>query len=504
MSSFGAILSQTNAFQKLPNPHVNCKAFIQNPSNPNELLFFQYTCNGKYHIYHRGKLGTINDIHSYNDLTNEFKQVKFETCEKNDRLIFNRYAANNLYVCKGIIPHTVIVMSRRAIKIPDGDDIYEPAGHDYHFYNVFNTKYLKWQKMNDSNNYIDNLTSNTESCRLVKSSDTDADAFNITLAITPFHHLFANGRQLIVFKNWIIVSGSNHEMYTSFQDSMTIYELDSQTQQPKLAKKFRLNRKYNQHKMIIISHNDHEKSPTKFDVKVLLFGGVNVGAAVDEQSIFINSFCVVNIMFCKTKYHTNIDISYKICKITSKWMEDNIFRCNYNNKSKNEYTLKCKYVAMFKNNAIDVSESCLVMNKYIVLFLPDMNDLIYFDISGIVNNDQNQFNNNCNARHSDSINEEKWRILRNRVEKMPIGKYRGSQFRKNELLCTSNAFFIFNHSVFSSTYTPNVLFKLQFSTILWDQERTIWIGFLKNENNSKCLIQQLPKDILNHILSFLH
>ena len=39
--------------------------------------------------------------------------------------------------------------------------------------------------------------------------------------------------------------------------------------------------------------------------------------------------------------------------------------------------------------------------------------------------------------------------------------------------------------------------------IEWDQERIIWIAFLKNENNKQCLIDTLPKDIVNHILRFV-
>ena len=40
-------------------------------------------------------------------------------------------------------------------------------------------------------------------------------------------------------------------------------------------------------------------------------------------------------------------------------------------------------------------------------------------------------------------------------------------------------------------------------TVLWSIERLLWIAFHKNTNNLKCLIQNLPKDIVFHILSFL-
>ena len=34
-------------------------------------------------------------------------------------------------------------------------------------------------------------------------------------------------------------------------------------------------------------------------------------------------------------------------------------------------------------------------------------------------------------------------------------------------------------------------------------ERIIWIGFYKNKDNSKCLIQTLPKDLIIYILDLL-
>ena len=37
----------------------------------------------------------------------------------------------------------------------------------------------------------------------------------------------------------------------------------------------------------------------------------------------------------------------------------------------------------------------------------------------------------------------------------------------------------------------------------WEMERMIWIGFYKNENNKKCRIQLLPKDIVKVILNML-
>ena len=37
----------------------------------------------------------------------------------------------------------------------------------------------------------------------------------------------------------------------------------------------------------------------------------------------------------------------------------------------------------------------------------------------------------------------------------------------------------------------------------WKIERLIWIAFLKNDENDKCLIKKLPKDIVKHVMKFL-
>ena len=39
-------------------------------------------------------------------------------------------------------------------------------------------------------------------------------------------------------------------------------------------------------------------------------------------------------------------------------------------------------------------------------------------------------------------------------------------------------------------------------TLKWEIARLLWIGYLKNNDNPKCLLPKLPKDIIIHILSF--
>ena len=39
--------------------------------------------------------------------------------------------------------------------------------------------------------------------------------------------------------------------------------------------------------------------------------------------------------------------------------------------------------------------------------------------------------------------------------------------------------------------------------IEWEIARLIWIAFYKEENNDKCLIANLPKDLIKYILNLL-
>ena len=47
-------------------------------------------------------------------------------------------------------------------------------------------------------------------------------------------------------------------------------------------------------------------------------------------------------------------------------------------------------------------------------------------------------------------------------------------------------------------------FKIFTNILEWKIARFIWIAFYKNEENDKCLIKKLPKDIIkNYILKFI-
>ena len=39
-------------------------------------------------------------------------------------------------------------------------------------------------------------------------------------------------------------------------------------------------------------------------------------------------------------------------------------------------------------------------------------------------------------------------------------------------------------------------------SVAWITKRLIWIAYLKNDDNDKCLFVLLPKDIIRYILSF--
>ena len=312
---------------------------------------------------------------------------------------------------------------------------------------------------------------------------------------------------MITFKNWIIVSGSDRRDWSSLQNIMTIYELDTSTQQPKRAKTIELDRKYENHAMKIISHSENVRKK-KFKVKILLFGGV----AEHGTNLFLNSFSVVNIVFTKSDYHQSFDISYKMYQISSKWMENNIF-CNHYNSP---------YSKLIKEQRIRSSESCLIENEYIVLLVntDNIKTFMYFNIGDIVYNDKYddaEKKDNSNISNKKCGDDEKWGILPDLRKKIDdivdtaaANNNMGSFSQYSDLLCAPkdeknryNEIFVFNHPIDDVTF--NLLLKITVNThILWKQERIIWIAFYKNEKNIKCLVSQLPKDIVKKILNFLH
>ena len=46
-------------------------------------------------------------------------------------------------------------------------------------------------------------------------------------------------------------------------------------------------------------------------------------------------------------------------------------------------------------------------------------------------------------------------------------------------------------------------FKIKFDVLQWKIARLIWIAFYKNTKNDKCVIDRLPKDVINFILTFV-
>ena len=47
------------------------------------------------------------------------------------------------------------------------------------------------------------------------------------------------------------------------------------------------------------------------------------------------------------------------------------------------------------------------------------------------------------------------------------------------------------------------IFKIYVHYIEWNQARIIWIGFYKNQDNKKCFIAKLPKDIVKQLFVYL-
>ena len=63
-------------------------------------------------------------------------------------------------------------------------------------------------------------------------------------------------------------------------------------------------------------------------------------------------------------------------------------------------------------------------------------------------------------------------------------------------------YFVTNYGYGYFTHFDNIVNVVP-SYIAWCQERIIWIAYYKNMQNTTCLFNQLPKDIIKHILSFV-
>ena len=60
-----------------------------------------------------------------------------------------------------------------------------------------------------------------------------------------------------------------------------------------------------------------------------------------------------------------------------------------------------------------------------------------------------------------------------------------------------------NKQLIVTSKESHYAFDIYTHCIEWNVFRLIWIGFYKNENNEKCFIPSIPKDVLIHIMSFL-
>lgn len=146
-----------------------------------------------------------------------------------------------------------------------------------------------------------------------------------------------------------------------------------------------------------------------------------------------------------------------------------------------------------------------------------MTNILYFDMNDYNYNHTTDYNYNKNATS-------RWYLSKydlkgdNKAFQFYIPNNRKDGKSKNRMLklkesmwLKQNCFLITDDSqhvyFISNDVTGKVCpcWKIAISTnIAWNIERIIWIAFYQNHENKQCLIQLLPKDIVNKILHLLH
>lgn len=291
-------------------------------------------------------------------------------------------------------------------------------------------------------NYDKDLFNNVETFR-----NTDADCINY---------------QALLFKNWLIISGDNkhkqNDLLRIFKLNFNTTDSDKVDSEEKssddncdvitLIKSIDLKQKYQAHGMILKCCDSKTN-----DIEILLFGGFHLN--------FNQSFLTVNISLGDDPD----SISYSIKKVNDEF-ENNLSDC-FGNFYDSPYR-------SFGHNYINGRYLCIIGGSTANIYKKwrDHNGILCFDFL-----------------------EKKWEVSK---YILPDG-YRDHFAVFNQNTGAMHIFAIMNQ-------TTDIIHHWKInvhSPIEWKIERLIWIGYYQNSQNDKCLIKQLPKDIIKTMLSFL-
>ena len=247
----------------------------------------------------------------------------------------------------------------------------------------------------------------------------------------------------------------NHLLIISRKEWLFFYDLTNFDKEMKLIKKYDIGDEYQYHGMECIEKN-------KNNIKIVLIGGYDSGP-------FFQSFLQCDINIAATRENSkNSTNGYEIT-IEQKQLELNL------DNVKNE--LDCDTFTNFQMQTLNMLN---MKNERIIAIIGGIND-------------------------SQSL------MLFN-YDKMSVTRYKDILPRWNFTWACSacihknhcHVIIHKGHLLMDLANNKIDQFQIHYSQIQWKCERVIWIGFHKNiNNNNKCFVANLPKDIIYHILSFL-
>ena len=339
-----------------------------------------------------------------------------------------------------------------------------------------------------------------------------------------YGNLVYHENKLYLFGGWNLYQtrgkmNINTSTFNKYLDDLWCFDLNTQLWN-------QLNDKFNDINNITIGKRSHHLF-YKFQHYAILFAGINHGYGRDPKER-LNDLYVINLDTLKCKLILNSKIcNGNICKtpqivndcfLVVKYIHNEDYGfCginlhhlikkfnNYNNKNNNNNNSEKMiddwgHMYVGDNNKTYFKHELVSNGDNIAIrYFNEMSPLTYFQDNEFHTN-KLVFFSSFNDIDSDKIS-------------LNWDKYKNKQYNcKNIILakseqdghCTTDyhAFYINNNRFLFIKDTCKWLVFPFCGNIEWKQQRIVWIGFYKNQNNDLCLIKKLPLDVIKHVLRF--
>ena len=305
-----------------------------------------------------------------------------------------------------------------------------------------------------------------------------------------------NGNRCIVYKNWLFISGGVlSENVITIYDLNQIFNHNNKDSKEKLSiiKRIEIDKTYLDHGFILKSvkesintaidndtctnkvdrNHDDMYCNKQIDFELLIFGGHGYH---DYDTWVKDSFLTIEIA---------IKINDKECSCDDIENKYNVTYLCKDNKYAFGKNLDKALMFTFESPGAGNYGYFYLKQRYLIIIAPNDENLsdriIYFDFVS------------C-----------QWFMVN---FKLPTRIASESAFvlSKNETFIDIFGFTNYKDDVTNKEKQRNVHYRLYIiANISWDLERLIWIGFYKNDKNSNCYIQLLPKDVVKYALSFVN